>query len=92
MAHLDLWTSGRWARLVTDDHESIGNTKIISIISIKSGILLSAHARIFFDKYRIAINPDDEYKITCFTRDPWGFDGRHADLRNESSPPKTSRS
>jgi len=93
MAHLDLWISGRWANLITDDHGSIGETKINSV---QNGILLTANAHILFDKYKIAINPDDDYKITCFARDKFGFDGRHADLRNESprnhqvlnSPPK----
>ncbi|OXV08308.1 hypothetical protein Egran_03929 [Elaphomyces granulatus] len=52
------------------------------IHSIQTGILLSEPARSFFDKYMIAINPDNNYKVTCFTNDPWGFDGRHMILRD----------
>src|ERR1700733_6824206 len=51
------WRSGQWSRMIEDDKPEsiIGNSKIHSV---QNGILLSETARTFFDKYKIAINPD----------------------------------
>jgi hypothetical protein len=49
------WRSGQWNRLIEDDYSDIGQSKIYSI---QNGLLLSQVAHTYFDKYRIAINPD----------------------------------
>ncbi|KAI9780784.1 MAG: hypothetical protein M1839_006572 [Geoglossum umbratile] len=73
VAHLDLWRSGQWSQRIEDDFHDVGESKIHSV---QNGILLASHVHAYFDKYMIAINPDDGYKVTCFTPDTWGFDGR----------------
>ncbi|KAI9464035.1 hypothetical protein BJY52DRAFT_882739 [Lactarius psammicola] len=70
VAHLDLWRSGSWQQHITDD-EYGGET---SIHSAQNGILLDAAAHIYFDKYLLAINPDNDYKVVCFCDQP-RFDG-----------------
>ncbi|KAG0134882.1 hypothetical protein HOY82DRAFT_553364 [Tuber indicum] len=40
-----------------------------SINSVQNGILLQCDLRLFFDSYDLSINPDDNYKIVCFTPD-----------------------
>ncbi|KAI9773442.1 MAG: hypothetical protein M1840_007658 [Geoglossum simile] len=74
VAHLDLWRSGQWSQRIEDDFHDVGDSKIHSV---QNGILLAQHAHTYFDKYKIAINPDDNYKVTCFVDDCWGFDGRY---------------
>ncbi|KAI9785912.1 MAG: hypothetical protein M1839_008178 [Geoglossum umbratile] len=81
VAHLDLWRSGQWSQRIEDDFPDVGDSKIHSI---QNGILLLSHAHTYFDKYRIAINPDDNFKITCFVEDYLGFDGRHMVFRGDS--------
>jgi hypothetical protein len=49
------WRSGQWSQMIEDDEPDIGNSKIHSI---QNGILLSGTVRSYFDKYKIAINPD----------------------------------
>src|SRR5271170_6697577 len=49
------WRSGEWSQMIEDDEPDIGNSKIHSI---QNGILLLETAHAYFDKYKIAINPD----------------------------------
>ncbi|KAH0563420.1 hypothetical protein GP486_002010 [Trichoglossum hirsutum] len=49
------WRSGQWSQKIEDDFPDIGESKIHSL---QNGILLSESAHTYFDKYRIAINPD----------------------------------
>jgi hypothetical protein len=51
------WRSGQWNQMIEDDlsESDIGDSKIHSI---QNGLLLSQPAHTFFDKYKIAINPD----------------------------------
>jgi hypothetical protein len=51
------WRSGQWSRMIEDDapESEIGQSKLHSI---QNGLLLSQVAHTYFDKYRIAINPD----------------------------------
>ncbi|KAH0556344.1 hypothetical protein GP486_005732 [Trichoglossum hirsutum] len=74
LAHLDLWRSGQWSQKIEDDFPDVGDSKIHSI---QNGILLAEHAHTFFDKYKIAIDPDDNFKIISFVKDRFGFDGRY---------------
>ncbi|KAI9769519.1 MAG: hypothetical protein M1840_003996 [Geoglossum simile] len=68
------WRSGQWAQRIEDDSSDVGDSKIHSV---QNGILLLSHVHAYFDKYMIAINPDDNYKVTCFVPDPMGFDGNY---------------
>jgi len=79
VAHLDLWRSGQWGQRIEDDFPDVGDSKIHSV---QNGILLLQHAHTYFDKYNIAINPDDNFKITSFVEDYLGFDGRYMVLSN----------
>jgi hypothetical protein len=51
------WHYGQWSQMIEDDEpeSDIGDSKIHSI---QNGLLLSEPAHTFFDKYKIAINPD----------------------------------
>jgi hypothetical protein len=89
------WRSGQWSQMIEDDDPNIGQTKIHSI---QNGLLLSSPVHTFFDKYKIAINPDvrvfpsahkmilsilqNGYKVTCFTKDIWHCDGLYMILKN----------
>ncbi|KAH0563095.1 hypothetical protein GP486_002337 [Trichoglossum hirsutum] len=68
------WRSGQWSQRIEDDFPDVGDSKIHSV---QNGILLLSHAHTYFDKYMIAINPDDNFKITSFVEDYLGFDGRY---------------
>jgi len=70
LAHLDLWRSGSWQQHITDDAYD-GET---GIHSVQNGILLDSTAHKLFDKYLLAINPDNDYKVVCF-RAKQRFDG-----------------
>ncbi|PUU79006.1 hypothetical protein B9Z19DRAFT_1024283 [Tuber borchii] len=52
-----------------------------TINSVQNGILLGSNIRCFFDAYKLAIDPDDNYKIVCFAPDAGDFkiSGRHLD-------------
>ncbi|KAI9767195.1 MAG: hypothetical protein M1840_005794 [Geoglossum simile] len=79
VAHLDLWCSGQWSQRIEDDFHDVGDSKIHSV---QNGILLASHVHAYFDKYEIAINPDDNFKITSFVEEYFGFDGRYMVLSN----------
>jgi len=56
------WRLGPWSQMIEDDESEshIGQSKIHSI---QNGLLLSQPAHAFFDKYKIAIDPD----VSVFT-------------------------
>ncbi|KAG0640712.1 hypothetical protein HOY80DRAFT_1015312 [Tuber brumale] len=64
--HWNQCNYGRWITVPPAD-ESDG-----SINSLQNGILLRSDMRDFFDNYDLTINPDDNYKIVCFS--PLPFD------------------
>ncbi|KAN0069237.1 hypothetical protein V8E54_012866 [Elaphomyces granulatus] len=66
VAHIDLWRQGNWVRQITDDQYS-GDT---GIHSVQNGLLLTSGAHLAFDKFLIAINPDNDYKVVSFIRRP----------------------
>ena len=49
------WRLGQWSQVIQDDGLEIGNSKIHSI---QNGLLLAETAHTYFDKFKIAINPD----------------------------------
>ncbi|KAF7115653.1 hypothetical protein CNMCM5793_002893 [Aspergillus hiratsukae] len=51
----------------------------LPINSCKNGILIFSHVHSAFDKYLLAINPDDEFRITVFGIDYAHCDGRQLD-------------
>ncbi|KZF19131.1 hypothetical protein L228DRAFT_251222 [Xylona heveae TC161] len=64
LAHLDLWRTGNWAAVLSDD-EMPGSS---GIHSVQNGILLDQTIHTLFDKYLVAMDPDNNYKITYFKR------------------------
>ncbi|PUU80179.1 hypothetical protein B9Z19DRAFT_1192016 [Tuber borchii] len=83
------WNDRNLSRLITvpPANESHG-----SINSVQNGIMLTCEMHRFFASYELAINPDDNYKIVCFTADlsPFHIAGRHLDqtfIDNPLRPP-----
>ncbi|KAG0638144.1 hypothetical protein HOY80DRAFT_1137745 [Tuber brumale] len=77
--HTREWSDCNYSRLITippTNNESHGSTD-----SVQNGILLMSNMQQFFDSYDLAINPDDNYKIVCFTPDLTHYHvaGRHLD-------------
>ncbi|KAG0136443.1 hypothetical protein HOY82DRAFT_479059 [Tuber indicum] len=105
LAHLDIWIGfdaacifppayeeqwkgnyGRWTT-VPRANESDG-----SINSVQNGILQLNHMDKFFDSFQIAINPNDNYKVVCFSPGlpPFNIAGRSLDqafLNDPLRPP-----
>ncbi|KAK9323923.1 HNH endonuclease-domain-containing protein [Lipomyces orientalis] len=50
-----------------------------AINSCQNGLLMRSHIHKQFDSFSFAIDPDDNYKITCFSEDLDGIDGRFLD-------------
>ncbi|KAG0639122.1 HNH endonuclease-domain-containing protein [Tuber brumale] len=59
--HWNQWNYGRWIT-IPPALESYG-----LINSVQNGIMLTCGLHKMFDAYEWAINPDDNYKIICFT-------------------------
>ncbi|KAF3908515.1 hypothetical protein ABW21_db0205775 [Orbilia brochopaga] len=72
--HLESWFKehnyGRW---ITDE---ISGSKINSP---QNGLLLSVSLHQKFNSYTVSVDPDDGYKIVCFSRDSFKVDGRVLD-------------
>ncbi|KAG0634689.1 hypothetical protein HOY80DRAFT_911835 [Tuber brumale] len=70
LAHEAYWNDHNYGCWITvpPTHESNG-----SINSVQNGILLRSDIRVLFDCYALAINPDDNYKIVCFTPADLGY-------------------
>ncbi|KAG0639261.1 hypothetical protein HOY80DRAFT_1016005 [Tuber brumale] len=66
LAYESQWNDCNYGRLiiVPPTNESHG-----SINSVQNGITLTSDMHEFFASYDLAINPDDKYKIVCFTSD-----------------------
>ncbi|KAK9311603.1 hypothetical protein V1524DRAFT_24472, partial [Lipomyces starkeyi] len=47
--------------------------------SCQNGLLMRSHIHKQFDSFSFAIDPDDNYRITCFNEDLDGVDGRSLD-------------
>ncbi|KAH8654977.1 HNH endonuclease-domain-containing protein [Tricladium varicosporioides] len=68
---------GHWISTPPNGEEIEGG----KINSVQNGILLRSDIHQLFDFYDISINPDDNYKVVCFTRDRDGIAGKHLDQR-----------
>ncbi|KFY30544.1 hypothetical protein V493_01846 [Pseudogymnoascus sp. VKM F-4281 (FW-2241)] len=86
VADLELWVAKGWKQQIIDDDVEMSDT---GINSIQNGILLDVSAHQFFNKYAIAINPDDDYKVVSFQNNPQ-YDGltmfRRPDIPNKYQP------
>ncbi|KAG0124168.1 hypothetical protein HOY82DRAFT_200346 [Tuber indicum] len=78
LAYEEYWNDRKYSRWITvpPANESSG-----TINSVQNGILLGNAIHCLFDSYSFAIDPDDNYKIVCFSPDTLDFDiaGRHLD-------------
>ncbi|KAG0639123.1 hypothetical protein HOY80DRAFT_886772 [Tuber brumale] len=78
LAHEGHWNDHKYSRWITipPTNESDG-----SINSVQNGILVTSDIRQYFESYDLTINPDDNYKIVCFTPDSiyYHIAGRHLD-------------
>ncbi|KAL9125819.1 MAG: hypothetical protein Q9217_005027, partial [Psora testacea] len=77
-AHWDQHNFGRWITIPGTNGETI-NSK-------QNGLLLRADIHGLFDNYGISINPDDNYKITCFADDPYDIAGKFLDEQFRHAP------
>ncbi|KAJ9213907.1 hypothetical protein DTO166G4_4518 [Paecilomyces variotii] len=79
--NFDLWTTNT----NTENHSA-------PISSIQNGFLLQSSIHQSFNDYSISVNPDDNYKITCFIPDDFGVDGRILDpvCPNPADPNRVS--
>ena len=53
---------------------------------MQNGMLLRSDIHARFDAYRFSINPGDNYKIICFSRDSFGIAGKHVDQQFLNDP------
>lgn len=53
-----------------------------TINSVQNGLLLRSDIHQRFDMYMFSINPDDNYKIVCFSGDSKGIAGKYFDQRH----------
>ncbi|KAH0548613.1 hypothetical protein GP486_007843 [Trichoglossum hirsutum] len=72
----NLWIEFNYGRWVDDIDDDAGISKINSC---QNGFLLQSTVHKAFDQYLLSVNPDDNYKITVFDIDIFGFDGRVLD-------------
>jgi len=79
------WNDCNLSRLITvpPANDSYG-----SINSVQNGIMLTSTMHQFFASYDLAINPDDNHKIVCFTPDlaHYHIAGRHLDQTFTDNP------
>ncbi|KAE8453667.1 hypothetical protein EG329_009178 [Mollisiaceae sp. DMI_Dod_QoI] len=57
-----------------------------TVNSVQNGLLLESAIHQGFDMYMFSINPDDNYKIICFSRDRKGIAGKYIDRRLLDDP------
>ncbi|KAK9482106.1 hypothetical protein V1527DRAFT_415843 [Lipomyces starkeyi] len=75
LSHEDLCRSFNYPRFVTNKSDETDT----GISSCQNGILMLSNIHQQFDSFNFAIDPDDNYKITCFRYDMFGVDGRTLD-------------
>ncbi|KAF4627753.1 hypothetical protein G7Y89_g10400 [Cudoniella acicularis] len=81
LAYEQYWTDhnySRWISIIPDRGGTIN--------SIQNGLLLRSDLHQLFDFYDFSINPDDNYKIVCFSRDRKGIAGKYLDQRLLDDP------
>ncbi|KAH8647056.1 HNH endonuclease-domain-containing protein [Tricladium varicosporioides] len=81
LAYEQHWTDhnyGCWISSIPDRGGTIN--------SVQNGLLLESAIHQRFDIYMFSINPDDNYKIICFSRDRKGIAGKYLDRRLLDDP------
>ncbi|KAF8859306.1 hypothetical protein BDZ45DRAFT_589974 [Acephala macrosclerotiorum] len=80
--HWREYNYGRWISTPPNGEEIKGG----KINSVQNGLLLRGDIHQGFDMYKFSINPDDNYKIVCFSRDRKGIAGKYFDQRPLDDP------
>ncbi|KAK9335642.1 hypothetical protein V1521DRAFT_463486 [Lipomyces starkeyi] len=75
LAHEDLFICLNFPQYVTNRSEGADT----GVSSCQNGLLMRSHIHKQFDSFSFAIDPDDNYRITCFNEDLDGGDGRSLD-------------
>ncbi|KAK9327185.1 HNH endonuclease-domain-containing protein [Lipomyces starkeyi] len=91
-AYINEWTSFEAAHIFPLSHEELfirlnypqyatirSGENDTGINSCQNGLLMQSGIHKQFDSYNFAVDPDDNYKITCFSEDLFGVDGRTLD-------------
>ncbi|KAK9312703.1 hypothetical protein V1524DRAFT_479035 [Lipomyces starkeyi] len=91
-AFIDEWTSFEAAHIFPLSHEELFRSldypqyvtnrcddSPTGICSCQNGLLMRSNIHQQFDSFNFAVDPDDDYKITCFRIDLDGIDGRTLD-------------
>ncbi|KAK9384451.1 hypothetical protein V1515DRAFT_632823 [Lipomyces mesembrius] len=71
----ELFIRLNYSQYLTNTYEETGT----GINSCQNGLLMRSTVHKQFDSYNFAIDPDDDYKMTCFAEDIDGVDGRTLD-------------
>ncbi|KAK9490780.1 hypothetical protein V1508DRAFT_406110 [Lipomyces doorenjongii] len=78
VAFIDEWTSFKAAHIFPLSHEALFRS-LNYPRSCQNGLLMRSHIHQQFDSMSFSIDPDDDYKITCFRADVDGNYGRSLD-------------
>ncbi|KAG9234972.1 HNH endonuclease-domain-containing protein [Amylocarpus encephaloides] len=81
LAYEQYWTDHNYGRWILINLNRGG-----TINSIQNGLLLRDDIHTLFDFCDFSINPDDNYKIVCFSRDRKGIAGKYLDRRLLDDP------
>ncbi|KAG0137538.1 hypothetical protein HOY82DRAFT_547725 [Tuber indicum] len=85
LAYKEVWKKGDFELWINASaHSALHGT----INSLQNGILLTREMHAQFVSYGLSINPDDKYKIVCFTpfASSYGIAGAHLDQRFLDNP------
>ncbi|PUU72847.1 hypothetical protein B9Z19DRAFT_1007705 [Tuber borchii] len=85
LAYEGYWNDCGFSDLITAPPATKSDS---AINSPQNGILLSASEHHFFAAYDVSINPDDNYKVVCFSPNtvPYGLAGRHLERKFLDDP------
>ncbi|KAK9373310.1 HNH endonuclease-domain-containing protein [Lipomyces chichibuensis] len=75
LSHEELFRSLNYPQFVTNKSDETDT----GINSCQNGLLMRSNIHDLFDAFKFSIDPDDDYKITCFSIDVDGIDGRTLD-------------
>ncbi|KAH8648899.1 HNH endonuclease-domain-containing protein [Tricladium varicosporioides] len=85
LAYEQYWIEHNYSRWISTPPNG-QERKERKINSIQNGLLLNSAIHQMFDFYDLSINPDDNYKIVCFSRDRKGIAGKYLDQRLLDDP------
>ncbi|KAJ8104389.1 hypothetical protein POJ06DRAFT_191722, partial [Lipomyces tetrasporus] len=67
------------------------NERDTEINSCQNGLLMQSNVHEISDKFLFSVNPDDDYKITCFDGDPLGIDGKINPICRDPNDERSAR-